>query len=362
MLGPALRRARVRERPRLRALAALLASIALNALFAWLLARAGAFAPPRPVASAPVALAPISPDAWSANRSVRPEPRPPSPRGRVIELPPEQPGSGRPPEDARFLSDRDARVERETVSRDAGRYGRLASRAEPGARQRPPARAAGRSPPADDGARSRRGRGRGVEAGGLALAPSPEREDPSGDRARGSREAAPAPGAAAGERRAAPDLRPTAESLARIAGGPNMDGYGEAEEGDETALSAREFRFATFLNQMRNEIGEHWYPSVAEAIRERDPEGKEVFYRERTVVLHLTLGPSGDLRGLTIAESSRVDFVDAVAVASVRRAQPFANPPRALFGPDGEARVPFAFTVYPFDRRPAVRWRQPVGP
>jgi TonB family protein len=141
-----------------------------------------------------------------------------------------------------------------------------------------------------------------------------------------------------------------------------MDGYREAEEGDETALSAREFRFATFLNQMRNAIGEHWYPSVAEAIRAHDPEGREVFYRERTVVLHLTLGPSGELRSLAVAESSHVDFVDAVAVAAVRRAQPFANPPRALFGPDGEARIPFAFTVFPFERRPTLRWRPPRAP
>jgi TonB family protein len=139
-----------------------------------------------------------------------------------------------------------------------------------------------------------------------------------------------------------------------------MDGHREVDEGDETALSSREFRFATFLNQMRSAIGDVWYPSVETAIRERDPEGKDVFFRERTVVLELTLGPSGELRRLAIAESSRVPFVDEVAVAAVRKAQPFSNPPHAMFGPGGEARIPFAFTVFPFDRRGVVQWRPPA--
>jgi TonB family protein len=139
-----------------------------------------------------------------------------------------------------------------------------------------------------------------------------------------------------------------------------MDGYGDVEEGDETALSSREFRFATFLNQMRSAIGEIWYPSVEAAIRERDPDGRDVFYRERTVVLELTLGPSGEVRRLHVAASSEVPFVDEVAVAAVRKAQPFSNPPRAMFGPAGEARIPFAFTVFPFEHRGVVRWRAPA--
>ncbi|HEX9050954.1 MAG TPA: energy transducer TonB, partial [Anaeromyxobacter sp.] len=186
------------------------------------------------------------------------------------------------------------------------------------------------------------------------LEPAPEGERPSGGPGPGG-PPAPGPGARA------PDLRPSAGSLARIAGGPSTDGVGEVGEGDETALSSREFRFATFLNQMRNAIGEIWYPSVEAAIRARDPEGRDVFFRERTVVLELTLGPSGELRRLAVAESSDVAFVDAVAIAAVRKAQPFSNPPRAMFGPRGEARIPFAFTVFPFERGGLLRWRAPAA-
>ncbi|HET8540064.1 MAG TPA: TonB family protein [Anaeromyxobacter sp.] len=358
MPGPASRRTRVRERPRLRALAALLASATLNALVLSWLAATGALTPPRPRGSAAVALAPLDAHAWSENRRVAP-PEPPKqePRGRVIEQPPDRARSDRPPDDARFLSDRNARASRETVSRDAGSHPRPAPRAEPGGlERRPGARAAGRRAPADPAARPQAARPRAPAEG---LAPAPDGDHAS---ARPGRTGPPAPGAtdALAPRRGAPDLHPSADALARIAGGAALDAYREAEEGDETWLSSREFRFATFLNQMRRAIGEFWYPSVRAAIRERDPEGKDVFYRERTVVLHLTLGPSGEVRRLTVAESSQVPFVDEIAVDAVRKAQPFANPPSAMFGRDGEARVPFAFTVFPAERGGVVRWRAPI--
>lgn len=275
----------------------------------------------------------------------------------MIEQAPGKPPSERPPEDSRFLSDRNARVERETVSRDAGHFPRLAPRPELTGRGQSSPRAAGRAAPTSSAARPSPRRDGPLErrlARSEGLEPAPD-----GERATGARP--PAPGAAPGAPRAEPDLRPSADSLARIAGGPSMDGYREVEEGDETALSSREFRFATFLNRMRSAIGDVWYPTVETAIRERDPEGRDVFFRERTVVLELTLGPSGELRRLRIAESSEVPFVDEVAVAAVRKAQPFSNPPRAMFGPGGEARIPFAFTVFPFERRGVVRWRPPVS-
>lgn len=369
MLGPALRRARVRDRPGLRTLVALLASALLNALTLWWLEAAGAFSAPRPVERTAVALAPVAPRAWAENRRVEPaQPPPAAEDGRVIEQPPEQPPSDRPPEASRFLSDRNVRVEREKVSRDAGRYPRLAPRPEAGDTGPRSPRVAGRAAPAGEAARPPRPRGTGslpgervARAEGLAVPSAPDADSPAG----ADRPVPPPPGAAApgapGRPATPPDLRPSAESLARIAGGPSMDGYRDAEEGDATALSSREFRFATFLNQMRSAIGDVWYPSVEAAIRERDPEGKSFFYRERTVVLVLTLGPEGELRRLSVSESSQVPFVDEVAVAAVRKAQPFSNPPRAMFGPEGEARVPFAFTVFPFEHRGVLRWRQPVS-
>src|SRR5512145_722879 len=113
-LGLSLRREKRKERPFPRAGAALVASLAVNALALWALAAAGAFALSRAkVDPARVALAPMSAAQWDANRAVTPPRAAPAPpaveersSGRVVELSPQQQASETPPRDAKFLSDR----------------------------------------------------------------------------------------------------------------------------------------------------------------------------------------------------------------------------------------------------------------
>ena len=69
-LGPSLRRVKLNERPVRRTGAALLASLALNALALWALAAAGAFQLPAKPDSTRVALAPVSASQWEANRKL----------------------------------------------------------------------------------------------------------------------------------------------------------------------------------------------------------------------------------------------------------------------------------------------------
>ena len=114
-------------------------SLALNAALLWGLALIGAFDVRGPVDPARVALAPLSAAQWDSNRAVsgpRPSATPPADEpaeGRVVELSPEQKAAEKPPAHSKFLSDRNTRVEKETVSRHAGVYPRVAPRPEPGA-------------------------------------------------------------------------------------------------------------------------------------------------------------------------------------------------------------------------------------
>jgi TonB family protein len=138
-----------------------------------------------------------------------------------------------------------------------------------------------------------------------------------------------------------------------------MDGFGEAEEGDVTALNTREFKYATFFNQVRREIGADWYPRVDAAARERDPDGKHFFYKDRTVVLSITLDRAGHVTDLSVLQSSTIDFFDRVAMTSVRQAEPFPNPPGGLFGSEQTVQFPFGFTLTSSSRRPFVMWGRP---
>jgi TonB family protein len=350
-------------------LVALALSLLANALAVWVAILTGAFGVGRgPGTITPVVLEPLSAAAWEQNRSAAPlpslprqQPKIPPPRrdGTLVELPPETPGARKepPPEDARFLAERDQRVEKETVSRMArGHAGPVAPvpvPGSPGAPEPSPSRrkseaellakaerAAGEERPQGDGPPAFRRRERGEAQGAAQARPGGEKESDAADR---------------------PDLAVRPEAIARIAAGPNMDGFGRVDEGEVTALNTREFKYATYMNQIRRRIGEAWYPRVDEAMRSRDPEGKSFFYKERTVTLGVTLDLSGRVTDLDVLETSNIDFYDRLAIASVRQAQPFLNPPPGMFEHDGLARFPFSFTVYPADRRGVLFWRPPVG-
>jgi TonB family protein len=358
-LGRSLRRRGVRERPAVRVLVALALSLALNALGAWLLVLSGAFAIGRPVETAQVALAPIDAKAWEANRAVKSEsaaaPRPPSPPdaeavGPVVELPPKPEGAApdEAPKDARHSAERNQKVEHETVSRYAGVYPKNAPK--------PQIAVPGRSEAGGEGGDADQGRpGKEQKPGDrLALAPgrfgelsSPGEGGAGGRRARGT---------------LAPDLRLGSDTAEKVLAGPNMDGFHEGlDAGEETALNTSAFRFATFFNRMKTEIGHEWYPRVRDAQHARDPEGSMFFYKDRTVALGITLDSSGRVKDLSVLETSNVDFFDRVALDSVRAAQPFPNPPQGLLGGDGEARFSFSFTLVAGDSHGRLRWLR-AGP
>ena len=367
-LGPSLRREKRSERPLRRAIVAAVASIALNALLLRALAVAGAFHLAGPADRTRVALAPLSASQWEANRAlarppgaapVAPKQQPPPEErldGRVVELNPNQKASETPPPSAKFLSDRNTRVERETVSKYAGNYPRVAPKPEAGAEGKVQPLPQPKPPAQRDVAPGAKGPG------------APGREGAPGDRVALARPGGAlrlpdlGEGGQRGQRGESSnaDLSVSPEALARIAGGPSMDGTHEGlPEGEETWLQAREFKYATFMNRMKSEIAHQWYPRVRDAQRQRDPDGSLFFYKERTVVLDLVLDVSGNLKDLSVHQSSNVDFFDRLAVSSVRAAQPFPNPPRGMFHEDGQVRIPFAFTLYPGNSRGSLFWRAP---
>jgi TonB family protein len=365
-LGPALRRAKVRESPRARLLVALAASLVVNAIGVWVLHASGALTPPAAKPVARVALAEVDGAAWEANRRVtqptRPRSQPPDaePKGTVIELPPEDeaPAASEPPRDARHLAERDRKVEKETFSRFAGEYPEVAASpqlAAPGRRggaRGDPATTAGEAGRAGEARKGAEEKGAdGTKGERLALAPAPLGESLRGELGDGG-------GRARG--RLAPDLALGPEGAAKVLAGPSFDGYGEGlEEGYATHLDAVAFKYATFFNRLRNEIGEEWIPRVREAVRDRDPDGRMFVYRDRTVVVGITLESDGRISDVAVIDSSNVDFLDRVAVAAVRAAQPFPNPPRGLFADAPHAQFAFYFTFLAADDRPRIRWAVP---
>jgi len=377
LLGPSLRRAKVRERPGRRLAVAVAASVFLNALAFLLLWQAGAFEIGQPK-SARVSLAPVSSSQWAANRAIRPDgarplapPKPtPSapqlpeshPAGQVVDVAPS--ADNTPPKSSRFLSDRDNTVDKETRSRHAraGYERTLATPQAPGTQSAPSPGEDGRSAKSIPGAVGPRPVPEAPKGETkVALAP-----DAAGDLAvgraageEGSRP--PAPGAGeGGQRREGPlpeMLRVTPGTLARMSGGPAPDRLEGVEEGEGTFLNTRSWKYATFFNRIKQQVAAAWDP--LSPLDARDPDRSMFGYKDRFTLLGVTLDDAGHVKNLVVEQTSGAEFLDRAALKAFSSAQPFVNPPRGIVDSNGEIKFSFGFFLEV--GRPGLRvYRAPI--
>ncbi|HET7753459.1 MAG TPA: TonB family protein [Anaeromyxobacteraceae bacterium] len=368
---------------------AVVASLVLNAALVKLL-RLDMIVAPRGVAvQRPVALAPLSAEQWAANRAVRSGARPPPTAGTPIVppkvvKPPEPKESGqvvalgpgksdeKAPEDAKLLAERNSRVEKETLSRQRragyenaaprpsaqGSNQAQAQRSETAAQQRAAqglARGQGtenrRGKPGEDAVEIPDQRGRPklalkMDAFGETM-PSESKPDVKGNSGRIALGNPSSPddqgeGTAAGTRGGKIDvsqLKPSAAFYDRLAGGPSPDHVEGVVEGDETLLNAREFKYASYLNRVKEGIATHWDP--ARAMAARDPDGTRFPPSDRITVIVFSIDERGAVRNVEVVGGSGLEFIDRAAVSAIQEAQPFINPPHAMFG--GREEIPMRF-------------------
>ena len=130
-----------------------------------------------------------------------------------------------------------------------------------------------------------------------------------------------------------------------IAGGPMPDDLRGVEEGEGTFLNARSFKYAGFLNRVKETVGRVWTQKVIDASGKRDPTGQLYSYKDRRTVVEFTLDRQGEITDVHVAASSGVQYLDEVAVDAFRVVQRFPNPPPGLITESGTVQLPFAFTL-----------------
>jgi len=399
-LGPSLRRARRRSRPWIRFAGAVAVSLLANAALLRAIHVGGISGAVKggPV-QRPVALAPLSASQWEANRraapaqpsppaaqpsalAVVPPPPPPPPnrvKGQVVDVAPSKDPT--PPKESRFLAEHDSTVQKETRSKHArgGYENTLATPTDPKPSRPTPIEERERGLAAGEGGRE------GVKAPGAQApepAPGPARlpdqpaherlalaPDPSGDvRAHGEQQevrgnagapslgdaqAARAPERPAGDEgraglpgKAGPlsqlQLRPSASTYDRLAGGPAPDKLDAVEEGEGTFLNTKSWKYAGYINRIKQAVQPFWDPN--KAWHARDPSGTRFTARDYSTLVVVKLDDHGSLKEAVVERSSGLDFLDSVAVQAFYRAQPFVNPPRGLADERGEIVFAFGFT------------------
>jgi TonB family protein len=278
--------------------------------------------------------------------------------GQVVDLP--KPAEEQRPDDAKFASEYDSKVAKETK-----RFGRFDQRSRQGdsegeaAESRP---AAPQSPP--PGAQAMRApEGRPAPQSPAAPEPRPPvpatpgeqgpptPTDPEGalpqTNAAEQRPVIAPPPSASGAPRvrpgAAPSLTPSQQQLARAIGSGTQDHLKDIDEGDETALNAKKWKFASFFNRVKSQVREHWRP--ADVYRRRDPTGSIYGNKDRYTLLRVQLKPDGSLANVVLETPSGVEFLDDEAIEAFKQAQPFPNPPPQLVDASS-GMIDFRFGFY----------------
>jgi TonB family protein len=150
-----------------------------------------------------------------------------------------------------------------------------------------------------------------------------------------------------------PALTPTSQQLAHVIGGSTQDDTRDVDDGEETALNSKKWRFATFFNRVKKQVSEHWHPE--EAYHRRDPTGVIYGHQNRYTELRIQLKADGHLANVGVGLPCGLEFLDDEAITAFKEAQPFPNPPRQLLEHDGLITFHFGF-LYDLNGPPQMRW------
>ena len=318
------------------------------------------------------------------NQPPPPPPPPPAPMkpSQVVET--VKPNDEKEPDNARFLAEYNTKVEKQKVARGA--------RNEPMVAKSKPEDLAVKDKPKDDPSVEKlpdKPPGKNEKApdapGTLSMRapgnPQPPSEAPQDPKVRGAQNGSKNPvvsdgfiprrgdgaieqarrdpgeltkgqGGAGGGAPQVPDLKEAKEVLERIAGGGSVDHLEEIDSGDETALSAKRWVYASFFNRLKRQVAQNWDPQTV--WRRTDPDGTHHGFKTRVTEVRVSLSPQGKLAKIVITSPSGVSELDDEAVRAFNAAAPFPNPPEGLVK---DNQITFAFSFYFEIGQPRTSWR-----
>lgn len=126
----------------------------------------------------------------------------------------------------------------------------------------------------------------------------------------------------------------------RLAGAPTND-YLEEESGPGVNLNTREFKFAGYINRIRQLVDFYWQQNL-----DNLPTGLRLGRAQYQTVVDVSLTQDGALERVEVTGESGILALDDCVVRAFQMAGPFPHPPAQLLGADGRAVLPdFGFVV-----------------
>jgi protein TonB len=125
--------------------------------------------------------------------------------------------------------------------------------------------------------------------------------------------------------------------------------------GANTLLNTKEFVFYSFYERIREKIAHTWRNQLSGELDQIFARGDNLAYDRKTKV-QVDLDRNGQLKNITIINSSGVTELDRAAVSAFKLAAPFPNPPQGMINTDDNGvSIRWDFVVMAENSGPSVR-------
>jgi protein TonB len=120
----------------------------------------------------------------------------------------------------------------------------------------------------------------------------------------------------------------------------------DVDQGIETLLNTREFKYYTYYNRIRKQLSQFWEPKVREKVNTMFQQGRKIAAaQDRITKLLIVLNSAGTLVNVKVLSDSGVRDLDEAAIEAFRAAAPFPNPPKGIIETDGTVKIRWDFVL-----------------
>ncbi|QDK36482.1 TonB family protein [Bdellovibrio sp. NC01] len=121
----------------------------------------------------------------------------------------------------------------------------------------------------------------------------------------------------------------------------------DVDQGLETMLNTREFKYYSYYNRIRRQLAQHWEGRVRDKLSKMFKEGRNPAStgQDRVTKLMIVLNDKGTLVRVQVLMDSGVQDLDDAAIDAFRAAAPFPNPPKGIIEGDGTVKIRWDFVL-----------------
>ncbi len=118
------------------------------------------------------------------------------------------------------------------------------------------------------------------------------------------------------------------------------------DQGLETLLNTREYKYYTYFNRIRRKLSEHWEPKVKQKMNKMFQQGRTIASTEDKITkLLIVLNDNGVLVKVQVLHDSGVHDLDEAAIEAFRAAAPFPHPPDGIIDEEGTIKIRWDFIL-----------------